>query len=165
MQVVKFLGFCFLASTATGCAGAATNIVAPTANIPVSLSSELHDEDGAIVDASRRTVVGKLDIKETAYAVLYSIVDLNPLTDISSAINQQVAASKGDAVANLEIEQLPCGLSFIYPLTMLPVWPGCVNVRVRGDIVRVSPKTKHTALEAQVVTRKRGIASPYLASN
>ncbi len=62
---------------------------------------------------------------------------LTPTKDISKEINAQVARAGGDAVINLRISTAHCGSDFVPVLSWFPVWPGCTNVHVEGDIVRV----------------------------
>jgi hypothetical protein len=121
----------------TGCAGARTQVVAATAEVPVSMSRGVRDADGALVGADRREVVGQFDEDRTAWGMLYSAVKLTPEKDISRAVNEQVQRAHGDAVINVSIATRQCGLTWVPILNLLPFWPGCANVHVRGDIIRV----------------------------
>ena len=120
-----------------GCAGARTEVVAPTATVPISLSHAVRDGDGTLVPADRREVVGAFHDERTAWGMLYSVVKLTPTKDISSQVNGAVATSGGDAVVNLRVASKSCALNYFFPLTILPLWPGCTNVTVDGDIVHV----------------------------
>lgn len=124
---------------ATGCAGARTTVVADTSKYPVSLSRGVRDADGVIASAERTKKVGSLHGSSTAWGLLYSAVRLTPKTDISSLVNDQIAAAGGDAVVNLRIHSSHCASDFFAILTTLPVWPGCANIAVEGDIVKVLP--------------------------
>lgn len=120
-----------------GCAGARTTIVAPTADVPVSLSHAVRDADATIVPAERREVVGSFHDERLAWGLLWSTVKLTPEKDISDEINAQVARAGGDAVINLRIASAGCGWNYVIGLNLLPVWPGCSKVFLDGDIIRV----------------------------
>jgi hypothetical protein len=128
---------CALVSTVVGCAGARTEVVAPTANVPVSFSRSVRDQSGEIVGEERRQVVGHFESRHNAWGMFYSIAKLDPFTDISNEINEQVAAAHGDAVIHLSIRSKPCATDFVPVFNWLPFWPGCTKVVVEGDIIRV----------------------------
>jgi hypothetical protein len=128
-----------LSLVATGCAGARTTLVAPDSRYPVSLTRGVRDGDGQLVPAARRQVVGKFAANLTAWGLFYSAANLTPTSDVSQAINEQVAATRGDAIVNLHVATADCALDWFVPLNLLPIWPGCTIVQLEGDIVRVVP--------------------------
>ena len=138
-MIRKFIGLAGLACalTSIGCAGATTEIVAGGAKVPISLSRGLRDHDGSIVTMENQEVVGHFSYDRTAWGMLYSFASLTPETDISEAINTQVAAAKGDAVVRLAVRSKPCALNYVAVLNWLPFFPGCSNIEIAGDIVRV----------------------------
>jgi hypothetical protein len=123
-----------------GCAGARTNVVAPTSQYPVSMSRGIRDADGGLVSADRRKVVGHFRDKHRVWGMIWSFVSFSPTTDISAALNNQVAAAKGDGVVNLRVAAAECGMNFAQILNILPFWPGCANITVDGDIIQVPPR-------------------------
>jgi hypothetical protein len=134
----------------TGCAGARTDVVAPTATVPLSLSRAVRDAAGAVVGEDRREVVGTLDADGTAWGLLYSGVKLTPEMDVSQAVNQEVQRLHGDAVVNLSISTRQCGWNWAAVVNVLPFWPGCANVHVHGDVIRVR-ESRHAAPPAEPV--------------
>jgi hypothetical protein len=113
------------------------------------MSRGVRDADGSLLASENREKVGDLLVKTNAFGILYSAVDLNPKTDISEEVNKEVLRTRGDAVVNLKVTNSQCPMNFIYPLTLLPIWPGCVTVRIHGDIIRkkaapVAPATPVT---------------------
>jgi hypothetical protein len=135
-----------LAVAATGCAGARTALVAPDSRYPVSLTRGVRDADGELVPTERRLVVGKFEESVTAWGLLYSAVNITPTTDVSQAINEQVSALRGDAIVSLHIATADCALDWFIPLNVIPIWPGCTNVRLEGEIVRVLPPGAQASL-------------------
>lgn len=156
------IGCAVLASAlGAGCAGGRTSIAADGANYPVSMSQGVRDESGELVEKDRRVVVGTFDDKRTAWGMLYSGVKLTPKKDISKEVNRQVARAKGDAIVNLRVATETCALDFIPILNILPIWPGCTNVYVKGDIIRVEPKaTKAPPSPAAPQAVAQSIGSP-----
>mgnify|MGYP001072023135 CR=1 FL=1 len=128
-----------LALGATGCAGARTQLVADRAAYPISLSRAVRDADGSLVPHERMAKVGTLKHEATAWGMLYSAVELTPRTEISDAVNRQTAAAGGDAVVNLRVMTRHCGADWMALFTAIPFWPGCMEIVVEGDIVKVRP--------------------------
>jgi hypothetical protein len=132
------IAFTLLALSSIGCAGGRTTIQANEARYPVSLSPTVRDADGALLKKDQTKKVGTFKDERTAWGMLYSGVKLTPTKDISKQLNRQVKAVRGDAIVNLRIRTTHCGMNFVPLLNWLPVWPGCTNVYVEGDIVRVA---------------------------
>jgi hypothetical protein len=124
----------------TGCAGARTSVVADTSRYPISLTSGVRDADGELVASERIEKVGRFRDQQTAVGMLYSGAKLTPRTDISKAVNAQVANVRGDAIVNVRVKSSLCAADFVPFVSVVPVWPGCANIVVEGDIVRVLPK-------------------------
>jgi hypothetical protein len=134
-----------VAISALGCAGAMTSVVAPDAQVPVSMSRAVRDADGGLVTAERRKVVGHFHDEPTAWSLFYTAVALTPRTDISHSVNTQVAHSRGQAVTNLRVRNATCGLTYlVFPFGLLPIWPGCSNLEIDGDIITVESPSPAT---------------------
>ena len=121
-----------------GCAGARVQVTADRARYPLSLSPVVRDGAGRLYDARTLVKVGWLDVRQTATGFIYSALAIPRARDFSEAINAQVAAAGGEAVVSLRISTGEgCGWLNGFPiLNALPFWPGCVPVRLTGDIVR-----------------------------
>ena len=104
----------------------------------MSLSGVVRDKNGSIYDQHSLTKVGTFNVHRTPIGFVYSAVSTPSTYDISDSINRQVASSCGEAVVNLSISVSDaCTALNMFPfLNALPFWPGCVPVRVTGDIVR-----------------------------
>jgi hypothetical protein len=129
---------------AGGCAGARIRLTAERARYPLSLSPAVRDAGGHLYDARTLVKVGWLDIRKTTTGVVYSSLALPATRDFSDEINAQIAAASGEAVVGLTVSVGgACGWLNGFPiLNAIPLWPGCVPVRLTGDIVRrrnVSP--------------------------
>jgi hypothetical protein len=123
---------------AAGCAGASVVVTASRSRYPLSLSPEVRDATGRLYDQRSLTKVGTLDVRQTSVGFLYSGFTPRSTRDFSDEINAQVAAAGGEAVVGLTITvRARCDWLNGFPLLdALPIWPGCVPVRLTGDIVR-----------------------------
>jgi hypothetical protein len=106
---------------------------------PVSLSPYLENDDGKSVGTVDMDKVGNLRLAFNTWGIFYSLIPLSGTLDISDAINAQIASSHGEGVASLKVVVDECLLNSLFPLNMLPFWPGCANVEVSGVIVKRRP--------------------------
>ncbi|HSO34737.1 MAG TPA: hypothetical protein VLT33_19520 [Labilithrix sp.] len=134
--LVVLIGF---VAPGTGCAGARTTVAADKAEYPISLSRAVRDPDGEIVSNERAVKVAPFRATSTAWGIFYSLLRINPRTDISEAVNAQVAAAGGQAVVNLRVMAGHCAMNTVAVLVSLPFLPGCTKVVVEGDIIRLVP--------------------------
>jgi hypothetical protein len=123
---------------AAGCAGASVRVTADRARYPLSLSPLVRDGSGRIYDARSLVKVGWLDVRKTTPGFVYSALTLPPTRDFSDEINVQIAAAGGEAVVGMTVSiSGRCGWLNGFPiLNALPFWPGCVPVKLSGDIVK-----------------------------
>jgi hypothetical protein len=123
---------------ASGCAGARVQVTADRAHYPLSLSSVVRDGNGRIYGARSLVKVGWLDVRKTTPGLAYSALTIPATRDFSDEINAQIAAAGGEAVVGLALSvRGSCGWLNGFPiLNALPFWPGCVPVRLTGDIVK-----------------------------
>ncbi len=121
---------------AAGCAGAQFTLDAKSAAYPLSMSPTVPGPDGALLRiGAGLEKVGDFTFKKRAWGLLYSAIALSDM-DVSSSANTQIKAAAGDAIVNLELVSLEhCVLNYLFPFSILPIWPGCQNATYRGDIV------------------------------
>ena len=121
-----------------GCAGARVAVTADRARYPLSFSPVVRDQSGRPYDARTLVKVGWLDVRKTTPGFVYSALTVPPTRDFSDEINARVAAAGGEAVVDVTVSIAGgCGWLNGFPiLNALPIWPGCVPVRLTGDIVR-----------------------------
>jgi hypothetical protein len=122
----------------SGCAGARPRILLDSARYPVSLSGVVPDRDGQPLGPKEHVPVGRFMAKKTGWAMVYTFLPLNTV-DFSEELNRQVSAVDGDAVVNLVVSTLPTGcqkLNMFQFTQILPIFLGCVDVKLEGDIIR-----------------------------
>jgi hypothetical protein len=131
--VLALLGLTVVA----GCAGATASVTADGARYPISMSPVVRDQSGLLLERQHIVKVGEFHASSAKVAVLYSLLPTREF-DISEDVNQQVAASGGEAIVNFTVEASDgCAvLNSFFLLNALPIWPGCVPVTVTGDIVK-----------------------------
>jgi hypothetical protein len=129
-------GIALSALGSTGCAGARSHVVAPTAEYPISMSRGVRDADGTLLPDSRRNEVAKFSYNYRAWGWLWRIFSFTGDKDISAVVNDQTKLAKGDAITNLSVESVPCMWNVF---TFVGVFPDCANVRVRGTIIQATP--------------------------
>jgi hypothetical protein len=106
---------------------------------PASLSPYLPDADGTIVSEQKGLeIIGKAYTSKRFYRIVYGAFPLND-TEWESGVelNAQVEKAGGQGLVNVEIENSPCAISQTGLLNIVPIWPGCNLVEIRGDIVKV----------------------------
>jgi hypothetical protein len=138
-----------IAMAGTGCAGAHSLIVAPTATVPVSMSQGVRDPNGILVPEEQMEKVGEFSYDYTAWGTLWGEVSLTGEKDISDEINEQVKAAGGEAIVNLSVTSESSGWN---AFTFLGVLPAFNPTEVRGDIIkrrsRQAPTSAQTIPEA-----------------
>jgi hypothetical protein len=125
------------AFTLAGCiAGGRTTVKFDDTQYPVSLSPTVFGSDGEVLRPDGHETVGTLKIDRRAWSLVWGAVPTRKFTDLSNEINAQIDAAEGHAVVNLKIMARHCVGNYVIPLTLLPFYPGCVKLKIRGDIIR-----------------------------
>lgn len=106
---------------------------------PASLSPYLPNADGSIVSEQKGLeIIGKAYTSKRFYRIVYGAFPLNDIEwESGTELNAQVEKAGGQGLVNVEIENSPCGISQTVVLNIVPIWPGCNLVEIRGDIVKV----------------------------
>jgi hypothetical protein len=129
----------------TGCAGAQYEFAADHAKYPISFSPALPDEKGAILYLGHELESkGSFEFSATQLGFVYGLTGGS--VDISDAINAEVAKRGGEGVVALSMKNQNCFTNYLFPLELLPFYPGCQIVTVTGTVV----STKKSAEPAPV---------------
>ena len=119
----------------SGC-GVSSWVVADESKYPISMSNGLRDQSGELVPAKSKTKVGDFKKDYKACSMLWRLISFTGDKDISEDVNAQVANAKGDAITNLSVESSGTVWNL---LTLIGIFPDCGNVRLQGEIVKVTP--------------------------
>jgi hypothetical protein len=120
----------------SACSGGRSSIRADRSEYPISLSDGLRGADGALLAPGQKKTVGALEVKWSAWSMLWTLVPLSGGDrDISNEVNEQVKKAGGDAVVGMDVIVSQCGWNY---MTFLGILPGCNHMAIRGDIVKVA---------------------------
>jgi hypothetical protein len=114
------------------CAGSRRGVRFDQLRYPVSASAYLY----APASVTQLVKVDDFRAEARLWGIFYSLIPLGGDLDVSATINKLVAKAGGDGVVDLTVRAESCGINYVFPLTLLPVWPGCTLVRVEGSVVR-----------------------------
>ena len=120
----------------SACSGMRSYVKADNSKYPISLSEELRGANGQLLQPQQKQRVGTFEMSYKTWTALWTMVPIaNRTRDISEEINEQVAKAGGDAVVGLDVTSQQCGWNY---LTFVGIFPGCGNMTLRGDIIKVS---------------------------
>lgn len=119
-----------------GCAGARGKVRFDTLEHPASMSGYLYGPDDRALSPRSLQVVGQFERRERMWGLMYSWIPLTGSVDLSQEINREVERAGGEGVINLSVTTDGCALNYIPAVSLLPLWPGCADVTVAGEIVR-----------------------------
>ncbi len=135
------------AHAAWGCASAHWNARVDSARYPLSLSPALSDADGrSLLLGDGLEKVGEFEFTHRPLGFVYGAVGAE--LDLSADLNRAVEEARGEGVVNLTVRAGTCGTSWVFPLNMLPFYPGCQRVTVSGIVVRRSPSGRGASAAA-----------------
>lgn len=121
-----------------GCIGSRQDVRFSTAQVPLSLSGQLLDARGEAVSGDELEVVGRLGASRRGWSIFWSLLPLQRI-DFSREVNAQVAAVGGEGVINLLVtaeDGCTRSLNQVPLAALLPIFPGCTDVTISGEIVR-----------------------------
>jgi hypothetical protein len=120
----------------SACSGMRSHVRADKSNYPVSLSEQLRGADGKLLQPSQKKNVGTFDVTYKGWTAFWTIIPMVKRTyDISDDVNEQVAKAGGDAVVGLDVQSSQCAWNY---WTFIGILPGCGNMHLRGDIIKIT---------------------------
>jgi len=153
----RIIFLCIIALSLISCAGARPRVSFDSAKVPISMSGIVLGQDGQPVGPTDQLPVGRFAAQKKGWAMAYSHLPLNSM-DFSEELNHQVEAIKGEAVVNLEvsINRSSCMAVGMLQLTeILPIFVGCVDVGLTGDIIR----TRAGAAQTDTLENERVVST------
>jgi len=122
----------------SGCIGSRQDIRFSSAQVPLSLSGQLLDARGEAVSGDELETVGRLGASRRGWSIFWTLLPLRRI-DFSREVNAQVVAAGGEGVINLLItaeDGCTRSLNQVPFAALLPIFPGCTDVTISGEIVR-----------------------------
>ena len=87
-------------------------------------------------------MVGEFSYSTRMWGLFFSWIPINGSVDVSEAMNKAIAEHKGDGVINLTVRSDGCATNYLPALSLLPIWPGCADVTVEGQIVKQASRRR-----------------------
>jgi len=81
-------------------------------------------------------VVQPFKYKKRVYSILWTIIPLSGDSDITEEMNKKIAEAKGEAMINVSVESAACALNLVPVISLVPLWVGCANITIEGEIVK-----------------------------
>ncbi len=134
----SFIIVSMLISLSACSVGARGHLNFADAKYPISLSPALYDQnDNVLVKGKQLNVVGQFKYEKRFWGLMYSWVRLSGSKEVDEAINDAIAKKQGVGLINLAITTDGCVSNSImtFPLSILPIIPGCTDTIIEGDIV------------------------------
>jgi hypothetical protein len=105
---------------------------------PASMSSSLYGPDGEVMQqGSRLKAVKAFEYTKYYWSTFYSIIPLSGSRDIVEQMNNEIKDAGGDGMTTVSITSDYSKLTSVILLNMLPIWPGCSEIRITGTIVKL----------------------------
>ncbi len=138
MRAQAIVGLVVTSLMLAGCAGAHYRISADRLRYPASLSPVLPDGQGRplYLDDDLQPV-GEFSFSRTSVGFIYGLT--GTAVDLSDNLNGEVERRHGEGIVRLSLRAGTCGSNWLFPLTVLPFYPGCQNLTVTGTVVTRKP--------------------------
>ena len=128
-----------------GCAGGRGTVRFDSVKYPVSMSGYVYGPKQQALSPKSLKVVGEFSHSMRMWGVLFSLVPITGSVDVSDAINDAIAEHRGDGVINLKIRSEGCAVNYFPALSLMPIWPGCADVTIEGQVVKRRSSKRRTA--------------------
>lgn len=125
------LSVLFTVPWATACAVADTSLRFDGMEHPVSLSSHLPPEAAALATIPLGTFRQEL----RTFAFVYGYLPMERAVQLAPVIDREIRRLGGTAAINVSVEVHHCVLNYVVPLNVLPIWPTCARVELRGEVL------------------------------
>ena len=134
MRSKAMVGLVVMSLMLAGCAGAHYRISADRLKYPTSLSPVLPDGQGKpLYLGEDLQPVGEFSFNRGSVGYLYGMTGTT--IDLSDNLNGEVERWQGEGIVRLSLTAKNCASSWLFPLTVLPFYPGCQDLAVTGTVV------------------------------
>ena len=136
MRPVKktLLGVC--ATTMLACAGSKGNLRLDQLEYPASFSGYIYDEKQQPLRIGGGVKkVGEVTASKRVWAMLYGQAVLSDDSALIREFNDEMRKTGATGAVNLQLESSACLLNHFFILNILPFWPGCTVLELRGDAI------------------------------
>ena len=136
MRSLTNLLLCFSAAMTLACAGSKGKLRLDQLEYPASFSGYIYDEKqqplriGAGVKK-----IAEVTASKRVWALVYGQAVLSDDSALITEFNAEVKKTGATGVVNLQLESSACLLNHFFILNILPFWPGCTVLELRGDAI------------------------------
>lgn len=139
MRIPLVLMLC-LAALALHCVGNRHTVKMGELNHAVSMTPQIYGSDGKIkADGVGLEILGDIEVAHRYWSLVYSFVPIGDTRKQLADFDAEIRNRGGQGVINFEIENSGCDMNnfaYIIAPAVLPFFPGCSKITMRGKIVR-----------------------------
>lgn len=119
-----------------GCGISGCRINFDNLKYPVSMSGSLYDPTGNLIgDGKGLKINQRFEYTTSLCSIFYSLIPLSRSDDMVEQMNKKIEVAGGDGMTNVSVKSDYSMLTAAFPLSLLPMWPGCSKVTINGTIV------------------------------
>ena len=125
------------------CIGSRHTVKFSEMNYAVSMTPVIYGSDGRVkADGVGLEVIGDIEVTRRYWSLVYSFVPIGETGQQVRDFNNAIAARGAHGVINFSVENEGCDMNnfaYLVAPAVLPFFPGCSKITLRGKIVRESP--------------------------
>jgi hypothetical protein len=136
MRALKSSVLLLAAALTFHCAGSKGKLRLDNLDYPASFSGYIYDEKQQPLRIGNGVKkVGDVTAFKRVWSILYGQAALSDDAQLVTEFNEGVKKTGATGVVNLQLESSACLLNHFFILNILPFWPGCTVLELRGDAV------------------------------
>lgn len=136
MRALNYFSLIFSAAIAFHCAGSKGKLRFDDLNYPASFSGYIYDEKQQPLRIGNGVKkIAEVNASKRVWSVFYGQAVLSDDTHLVRDFNAEMEKNKATGIVNLQLENSACLLNHFFILNILPFWPGCTVLELRGDAI------------------------------
>jgi hypothetical protein len=137
----RFLFLVAVTAFLTSCGMSGTKITFDNLKYPASMSSTLYTPMGEVVEHGEGlNSIESFKHTQSLCSIFYSLIPLSKSDEIIEQMNNKIKEVGGEGITNVVVKSEFSQLTAIFPLNLLPFWPGCTEITLSGIIVKFDSK-------------------------
>ena len=137
-RIFLLLFFAMMTLTVSSCGISGCRINFDDLKYPASMSGYLYGPTGeSIGHGTGLTPIQDFEHTANLCSIFYVFVPLTRSSEIIEQMNKKIESAGGDGMTDVSVSSDYSNLTSVLFLNLLPFWPGCSKVTVKGTIVRL----------------------------
>lgn len=140
--MIRAVSIALIFALSQACIGSRHTVKFQELEYPVSMSGQLYGSEKRIkADGAGLDVIGDVEVTRRYWSLVYSFVPLGDTTQQVRELNRVIAVRGAQGVVHFEIENEGCEMNnfaLLVAPAVLPFFPGCSKITLRGKLVRES---------------------------